>query len=185
MLPEQFGDARLARSQRQAPPEALRRQRSIASTPARAGEGAPGWGPDFTCDGQSAMKSTARAFRLSPASVARLIAVPRTASRYAASSTARMYAASVRASLPASTARGANVGSRTGFANETFHGHTSWEVCRLRGIAIPPLGGRYERALVPTRTRLTTAQQLARWIWADRVSVETSGLHDQRDVIPR
>jgi hypothetical protein len=46
-----------------------------------------------------------------------------------------MSASSVQTSLYPITARGANAGSRTGFANDTFHGHTSWEMCRLPGIA--------------------------------------------------
>jgi hypothetical protein len=45
--------------------------------------------------------------------------------------------ASVCESLPASTARGANSGTLFGRVNETFHGHTSWEMYRQNRFAIP------------------------------------------------
>ncbi|QJR37884.1 tetratricopeptide repeat protein [Gemmatimonas groenlandica] len=44
---------------------------------------------------------------------------------------------SMRASRDSSPVRGAKAGSVRGCANVTFHGHTSWEVCRYNRFSIP------------------------------------------------
>ena len=66
------------------------------------------------------------AFRWKPSHLARRNAVPCVRRFHSASSIAAQSASVVSAI----SARGANAGSVTARANFTFHGHTSWEICR-------------------------------------------------------
>jgi hypothetical protein len=62
--------------------------------------------------------------------------------------------ASVNASLPAIAARGANAGTFNSRANRTFHGHTSWEMCRQNRFELPiATGGRSLRKGKPSAPR--------------------------------
>ena len=86
-------------------------------------------------------RMTKSALRLRPRSFARIIADSLNAVRNSSSLIARIWVASVRASFPAIIGRASNAGSFAGRANFTFHGQTSWEVCRQNCIAIPLMTG--------------------------------------------
>ena len=81
--------------------------------------------------------STTAALRCRPWSLARFIGEPLNAAENSSCVIASSSRASVRASRPAIAARGWNGESvASGVANRSFHGHTSWEICRLTHFEI-------------------------------------------------
>jgi len=83
------------------------------------------------------LPSTTAALRLSPRSFARFIGEPLNARLHSSCVMARISRASDLASRPASASRSVNAGSRSSLAKRTFHGHTSWDLCRLTRFEIP------------------------------------------------
>ena len=83
------------------------------------------------------LPSTTAALRFSPLNLARFIGDFRNTARKPSSSCARRSRASVRASFPAMNSRGANgESSANACENFTFHGHTSWEMCRYNRVMV-------------------------------------------------
>lgn len=89
-----------------------------------------------------AFPSTTAALRFSPRSFARFIGDLLKARENSSCAIPSRSRASVRVSLPPNAARGANAGSFSSVANRTFHGHTSWEICRHTCFEIPLTTGR-------------------------------------------
>ena len=84
-----------------------------------------------------AFSSTTAAFRCNPRTFARFIGDFRNAALNASWSSARMSAASVTASFPAMNSRARNgESSANACENFTFHGHTSWEMCRYNRLEV-------------------------------------------------
>jgi hypothetical protein len=90
-----------------------------------------------TSSAEPTLPSTTAAFRCSPRSFARFIGLPLNAALNSACVIASRSRASVRASLPARNSRGANSSTVFSLAYRTFHGHTSWEMCRHNHFEIP------------------------------------------------
>ncbi|MEO8619722.1 MAG: hypothetical protein ABI625_01580 [bacterium] len=82
------------------------------------------------------------ALRASPRRFARFIGDPLNAAEDSSGDIVSSSRASVRASRPTSASRSAN-GESLGnaCANLTFHGHTSWQICRLTHFEIPLVTG--------------------------------------------